>query len=84
MQTQAFMCVPAVLQVRKPTNVVSTICDDRGEEPTYAGEQPGSFSSRACCSSLQIIRTTCVRHQYERLMIIQLKVGSRPMKPATE
>lgn len=24
-------------QVRKPTNVVSTICDDRGEEPTYAG-----------------------------------------------
>lgn len=30
--------VPAVLQVRKPTNVVSTICDDRGEEPTYAGE----------------------------------------------
>jgi hypothetical protein len=26
-----------VLQVRKPTNVVSTICDDRGEEPTYAG-----------------------------------------------
>ncbi len=24
-------------QVRKPTNVVSTICDDRGEEPTYGG-----------------------------------------------
>lgn len=24
-------------KVRKPTNVVSTICDDRGEEPTYAG-----------------------------------------------
>jgi hypothetical protein len=23
--------------VRVPTNVVSTICDDRGEEPTYAG-----------------------------------------------
>jgi ATP citrate (pro-S)-lyase len=25
------------VQVRKPTNVVSTICDDRGEEPTYYG-----------------------------------------------
>jgi hypothetical protein len=24
-------------QVRVPTNVVSSICDDRGEEPTYAG-----------------------------------------------
>ncbi|KAF6258546.1 citrate synthase-like protein [Scenedesmus sp. NREL 46B-D3] len=24
-------------KVRKPTNVVSTICDDRGEEPTYYG-----------------------------------------------
>lgn len=24
-------------KVRKPTNVVSTICDDRGDEPTYAG-----------------------------------------------
>lgn len=24
-------------KVRKPTNVVSTICDDRGEEPTYFG-----------------------------------------------
>jgi len=23
--------------VRAPTNVVSTICDDRGEEPTYYG-----------------------------------------------
>ncbi len=23
--------------VRAPTNVVSTICDDRGEEPTYCG-----------------------------------------------
>jgi ATP citrate (pro-S)-lyase len=25
------------LQVRVPTNIVSTICDDRGEEPTYNG-----------------------------------------------
>jgi ATP citrate (pro-S)-lyase len=25
------------MQVRAPTHVVSTICDDRGEEPTYAG-----------------------------------------------
>lgn len=24
-------------QVRVPTHIVSTICDDRGEEPTYAG-----------------------------------------------
>ena len=24
-------------QVRVPTNVVSSICDDRGEEPTYHG-----------------------------------------------
>jgi ATP citrate (pro-S)-lyase len=23
--------------VRVPTNIVSTICDDRGEEPTYNG-----------------------------------------------
>jgi hypothetical protein len=28
---------PFTVQVRKPTNVVSTICDDRGEEPTYYG-----------------------------------------------
>ena len=32
-QMSAFRC----LQVRVPTNVVSTICDDRGEEPTYNG-----------------------------------------------
>jgi hypothetical protein len=32
-------------QVRKPTNVVSTICDDRGEEPTYAGAR-GCRSAR--------------------------------------
>jgi hypothetical protein len=25
------------LQVRAPTNIVSSICDDRGEEPTYNG-----------------------------------------------
>ncbi len=25
------------LQVRVPTNIVSSICDDRGEEPTYNG-----------------------------------------------
>lgn len=25
------------MQVRVPTTVVSSICDDRGEEPTYAG-----------------------------------------------
>lgn len=25
-------------QVRVPTHIVSTICDDRGEEPTYAGQ----------------------------------------------
>ena len=24
-------------QVRAPTHIVSTICDDRGEEPTYCG-----------------------------------------------
>lgn len=24
-------------KVRAPTHIVSTICDDRGEEPTYAG-----------------------------------------------
>lgn len=24
-------------QVRVPTHIVSSICDDRGEEPTYAG-----------------------------------------------
>ena len=26
-----------VMQVRVPTNIVSSICDDRGEEPTYNG-----------------------------------------------
>jgi len=25
------------MQVRVPTNIVSSICDDRGEEPTYNG-----------------------------------------------
>lgn len=34
--THPATCKPN-LQVRKPTNVVSTICDDRGEEPTYFG-----------------------------------------------
>lgn len=29
-----FVYIP---QVRVPTHIVSTICDDRGEEPTYAG-----------------------------------------------
>lgn len=28
---------PPFPQVRAPTHVVSTICDDRGEEPTYCG-----------------------------------------------
>ena len=28
---------PHCLQVRAPTHIVSSICDDRGEEPTYAG-----------------------------------------------
>jgi hypothetical protein len=28
---------PPPPQVRAPTNVVSSICDDRGEEPTYYG-----------------------------------------------
>jgi len=27
----------ADVQVRAPTNIVSSICDDRGEEPTYNG-----------------------------------------------
>ncbi len=27
----------ACWQVRAPTHIVSTICDDRGEEPTYCG-----------------------------------------------
>ena len=32
------VCVRASLpQVRVPTHIVSTICDDRGEEPTYYG-----------------------------------------------
>ena len=30
-------CFYLLLQVRAPTHIVSTICDDRGEEPTYAG-----------------------------------------------
>ncbi len=28
---------PSLPQVRVPTHIVSTICDDRGEEPTYNG-----------------------------------------------
>ena len=39
--TRHFVCNSAfthtVPQVRVPTHVVSSICDDRGEEPTYAG-----------------------------------------------
>lgn len=30
-------CPAARSQVRAPTHIVSTICDDRGEEPTYNG-----------------------------------------------
>ena len=32
-----FLIDGSVMQVRVPTNVVSSICDDRGEEPTYNG-----------------------------------------------
>ena len=32
-----FLIAGVVMQVRVPTNVVSSICDDRGEEPTYNG-----------------------------------------------
>ncbi len=31
------MCCASIVQVRAPTHIVSTICDDRGEEPTYHG-----------------------------------------------
>ncbi len=31
--------------VRVPTNVVSTICDDRGEEPTYSGVPMSELSN---------------------------------------
>ncbi len=33
----AVLCPLRPVQVRVPTHIVSTICDDRGEEPTYAG-----------------------------------------------
>ncbi len=34
-----YLCPSCIthMQVRVPTHVVSTICDDRGDEPTYAG-----------------------------------------------
>lgn len=34
---QTLACPRSRSQVRAPTHVVSTICDDRGEEPTYYG-----------------------------------------------
>jgi ATP citrate (pro-S)-lyase len=40
-------CRPA--QVRVPTHVVSTICDDRGEEPTYAGVTMTSLMTGDFC-----------------------------------
>jgi len=33
------------LQVRAPTHIVSSICDDRGEEPTYAGGAPACLAA---------------------------------------
>eukprot|EP00897_Mesotaenium_endlicherianum_P003449 jgi/Mesen1/3131/ME000184S02194 len=33
-------------KVRAPTHIVSTICDDRGEEPTYAGVQISTIIER--------------------------------------
>jgi len=38
--------------VRAPTNIVSTICDDRGEEPTYCGER-AFCSFRFCFGSFE-------------------------------
>jgi ATP citrate (pro-S)-lyase len=35
--TPLYMRVCILVQVRVPTNIVSSICDDRGEEPTYNG-----------------------------------------------
>ena len=44
------MTVPCVVaQVRVPTHVVSTICDDRGEEPTYAGVTMTSLMTGDFC-----------------------------------
>lgn len=37
MQTLLKLKLLALVQVRVPTTVVSSICDDRGEEPTYNG-----------------------------------------------
>ena len=39
------------LQVRAPTHIVSSICDDRGEEPTYCGALP-LWGQRACAGLL--------------------------------
>ena len=36
-QVQDHIVKLSLLQVRVPTNIVSSICDDRGEEPTYNG-----------------------------------------------
>ena len=36
------------LQVRVPTNIVSSICDDRGEEPTYNGVDMSTLIEGEC------------------------------------
>jgi hypothetical protein len=49
-------------RVRRATGIVSTICDDRGDEPTYAGVPISELIEsgvRFLRSSLSVISTTC-------------------------
>ena len=38
-------------RVRRQTGIISTICDDRGEEPTYAGQPISELIEQVCCCS---------------------------------
>jgi hypothetical protein len=74
------LAVPMLSQVRKPTNVVSTICDDRGDEPTYAGEltpwQQALLAARQACLGL-------AAHQLQGLPLPQTVGVLRKLPPTT-
>lgn len=60
------------LQVRVPTHIVSSICDDRGEEPTYAGVTMSTLMEGDYCVGDVISLLWCVTLSF---CGIQVSVG---------
>eukprot|EP00983_Pelagomonas_calceolata_P053487 1143307-Pelagomonas_calceolata.AAC.7 len=69
-------CLVACVQVRVPTHIVSSICDDRGEEPKYAGTVAyGVQYGGHCRSALGAYLSLCTRALMYTLMITVVCTG---------